>query len=180
MLIAFVVASAGLLAQAQLCLPYSVQAARAAEVERLITAATPLLAKSDHYAKYPIEALGIMRAEEAIPLLVKHLCYTPPAVKTTPSDEFSGKLSDMLPCVHAISKIGHVAFDAVVKKACETDDDGHVICAAITLRVSFGADDAITLLQARVVSQCKEDRDKSRINKIILSIDKTYRQVHFR
>lgn len=179
MFIAFVVASTGFLVQAHLVNIASVQAARAADVERLIAAATPLLANSDHYAKYPVETLGIMRAEEAVPLLVKHLGYMPPSLKITPTDERNGKLSDMHPCVYSLAKIGHPAFDAVVKKVCETDDTHTVMCVAITLRVGFDADDAITLLRARETA-CKNGREKARINQVVTEIDKTYRQVNFR
>jgi len=175
MFCAIVVASAGMMCQAQTW----PEAARAAEVARLIAAARPLLADSDHDAKYPVHALGILRAEEAVPLLVGHIGYMPPARKVIASDEAPRLLRDMLPCVEALAKIGHPAFDAVVRKACATDDDFHVMCAAITLRVAFGPDDAITLLRARKAA-CKIDRERPRIDQVIEEIDKTYRQVNFR
>lgn len=178
MLNALVVASALMACRMQAELPAAVQATRAAEVGRLIAAAAPPLAKSDHDAKYPVQVLGTLRAEEAVPLLVEHLGYMPPNRKLGPSDKSSRLLRDMLPCVYALAKIGHPALDAVVKKACETDDSHHVMCAAITLRVAFGADDAITLLRAREVA-CKDGRQRARIEQVITKIDKIYRHVNF-
>lgn len=182
MFYAFIAASAGLICQVQADPDVWSEAARAAEVSRLIQAATPLLTNTDHDAKYPVRTLGILRAEEAVPLLVKHISYMPPArkgSKITPSKKSSWLLRDMLPCVDALAKIGHPAFDAVVKKVCETDDTHTVMCVAITLRVGFGADDAITLLRAREAA-CKVAREKSRIKQVITSIDEGYRQVNFR
>ncbi len=151
---------------------------RATEIARLTQAAdTSIGAQHDVAAVVAVRQLGLMRAAEAVPFLVKHINFSPAYVRNSGKRPYP--ITESLPCVFALGQIGHPAFDAVVKKACETDDDHTVICAAITLRVGFGADDAITLLRARKVA-CKTDREKSRIDQLITKIDETYRQVNFR
>jgi hypothetical protein len=180
MFVAFVMAFASTGFQVELdhALPDRIQDARAAEIKQLIAVATPLLARSEHDAKYPVLALGILRAEEAVPLLVKHLAFTPLAKNIMLKDKASNHLRDMLPCVYALSKIGHASFDAVIEKTCKTDDDYHVMCAAIVLRTAVGPDDAVSLLRARE-ARWKDPGDKKRILQVITAIDKDYRNFIF-
>lgn len=87
-----------------------------------------------------IHKLAVMRAKNAVPLLVEYISFQPQ--KTAAFVGPLPTLRTILPSVYALGEIGPPAFPAVLKLS-ESDDSGvtHMYCALV-FRRSLGRDQA--------------------------------------
>lgn len=156
--------------------PERYQAERSAKIRMLIRVAEPKLALSDYDARPTVACLGVMRAVEAVPLLVEHLTYTP--THLTPGLRI-GQARDIgpeagYPSAYALAKIGPSCLDKVISKICQDDSEKALLCAAIVFHNTLGNDDSILLLRARAAGTHDPHRTK-RIGQLIKVIDEKMR-----
>lgn len=122
-----------------------------------------------------IRILGIYRAKESIPLLVKHIGFTPLGIVT----ERPFRLSESLPCVYALSKIGgRECNDAVIGLVAESGTDDNILYARVVLTISLGYDDAVALTQSRAARE-KDGVKANRLRSLAKSVEKDSRNTTY-
>ena len=124
---------------------------RKSEITLLISIAEAGLAASDDKAVvYAVRRLGTMRAAEAAPLLVKHIKYAPRS-NNQPLAGALLPLSEAMPCLYALGKIGSPCYDPLLKWLSDDNDTTNtsISHAATVFNMSLGCDDSVALIRAR-------------------------------
>ena len=104
-----------------------------------------------------ILTLGVYRATEAVPLLVKHIDFSPLGIDAGRPY----RLSESVPCVYALGKIGgRQCHDAMLDLVAKSGTYDNILSAKIVLTMSLGHDDAVALIQSRAARE--KDRVKAR------------------
>lgn len=144
---------------------------RQKSIGRLIQTAKLAFKADDKIVAYvAVRQLGLLRANEAIPVLIDHFSFSPSlgsGLKPLPT-------SQALPCVFALGQIGSPSFDAVLT---QVEDDGNFVTfasRAIVLRMSLSSEDAIGLLRRRADAE-KNEKAANMLIRLADHIDKSER-----
>jgi translation initiation factor 2B subunit (eIF-2B alpha/beta/delta family) len=97
----------------------------------------------DKTVQTSILLLGRLRAVEAVPLLVEHLTFSVFYKQTTP-------WWDGHPCIQALSDIGFVSLDPLLKQAEQTDDKEYLRCAQLVCMNVLGSEMAEKYIENRI------------------------------
>ena len=118
---------------------------------KLIQVASDGLERGDKNAvRVAVRKLGIMRAVEAVPFLIKNLEFS--TVEVGPASR-PGSLSRNSPCVFALAQVGSPCFDPLIKRVAEDGTEGVTRNVAIVLKMTVGCDDSIAIIRSRLASE---------------------------
>ena len=151
-------------------------AVRSAIIDKLINdVGKSIDNNSKDEAAASIRVLGVYRATESIPLLIKHISFTPLGI-------VAGRpyrLSESRPCIYALSKIGgRECNDAVLGLVARLGTEDSIFCASTVLTISLGYDDAVTLAWSRA-SREKDGAIASRLRALAKSMEKNSRDTTY-
>lgn len=126
------------------------QRERTEQINRLIKVAEAGFGGTpDQSTADAVVQLGVMRATEAVPLLVSNFDFRPAG---SPFQTKISSLSESCPCVYALSQIGGVSVDSVIKRLRldSNGTEGSLLLTSIVLEESLGRDDAVVVLEGRI------------------------------